>query len=162
MGFFSYLEASFQHRAWSGVCTHYRCLLCVPRWPIGQAMKKHGWLTLTLQFMSSRRRPDTDFLHRNEEEQDLVVKDILGFETYFSTDFLNGHTGKSLSQSTTISTEQHVSPHSTKYQPHTAPTDQPKLKTELKESSDLGVPPTGRYHRPGGSSQPIVKTESFV
>lgn len=25
----------------------------------------------------------TDFLHRNEEEQDLVVKDILGFETNF-------------------------------------------------------------------------------
>lgn len=46
-------------------------------------MKKYSWFTLALQFMSSLGRLDTDFLHRNEEVQDLVAKDILGFETRF-------------------------------------------------------------------------------
>lgn len=41
-------------------------------------MKKYCWFTLVLQFVSSLGRLDTDFSHRNEEEQDLV-----GFETYF-------------------------------------------------------------------------------
>lgn len=84
-------------------------------------MKKYCWFTLALQLMSSLRRLDTDFLHRNEEEQDLVVKDILGLKLIFgdATDFLNGHTGKSLSQScqdTAIKLQhkQHVSPHSTR------------------------------------------------
>lgn len=46
-------------------------------------MKKYCWFTVALQFVSSLGKLDADFLHRNEEEQDLVVKDILGFETNF-------------------------------------------------------------------------------
>lgn len=116
-------------------------------------MKKYCWFTLALQFMTSRGRLNTDFLHRNEEEQDLVPKTFWGLKPIFgyATDFLNGYTGKSPSQScqSTVIKLQHraarvSSQHKYKLQPYTSPTDQPKLKTQLEQSSDLGAPPNSR------------------
>lgn len=117
-------------------------------------MEKYCWFTLALQFMSSFWRLDTDFLHRNEEEQDLVVKDILGMKPIFgyATDFLNGHTGKSLSQScqdTAIKLQHRAACVSSqhKYQLHPSPHftyGSAKLKTQLEQSSDLGAPPNSR------------------
>lgn len=102
------------------------------------------------------------------------LKPIFGY----GTDFLNGHTGKSLIQScqSTATKLQHgaacvSSQHEYQLQPHTSPTDLPKLNTLIKQSPDLGLhltadcytaSATGRYHRPGGSSQPMVKIKLFV
>lgn len=75
------------------------------------------------------------------------LKPIFGY----GTDFLNGHTGKSLSQScqsTDIKLQHRAacvsSQHNYQLQPHTSPTDQPKLKTQIEQSSDLGAPPNSR------------------
>lgn len=103
-----------------------------------------------------------------------ALKPIFGY----GTDFLNGHTGKSLSQScqSTATKLQHgaarvFSQHKYQLQPHTSPTDQPKLKTLIKQSPDLRLhltadcytaSATDRYQRPEGSSQSKVKTKLFV
>lgn len=75
------------------------------------------------------------------------LKPIFGY----GTDFLNGHTGKSLSQScqsTAIKLQHRAacvsSQHNYQLQPHTSPTDQPKLKTQIEQRSDLGAPPNSR------------------
>lgn len=67
-----------------------------------------------------------------------MVKDILGFESIFgyATDFLNGHRGKSPSQSTAIKLQHRAarlsSQRECEHQPYTSPTGSAQVKNAAR------------------------------
>lgn len=115
-------------------------------------MKKYCWFTVALQLGHWTLTSCTEM----KRSRILWSKTFWGLKPIFGygTDFLNGHTGKSLSQScqSTATKLQHgaacvSSQHKYQLQPHTSPTDQPKLKTQNKQSPDVGALPNSRLLR---------------